>query len=93
MPKHIRNRDNRQHRMGSCDHLSGLEYAKCKAKELTGYHIRSPKQAMGWIIAILMIIILGLFSAHYFGYITLPGPLAGIPRKAAPASHLQYFFF
>jgi hypothetical protein len=92
MPKHIRNRDNRQHRMNDCSYLSGLDYIKCEAKKIQDSYT-SPKQAMGWIMAILMIIILGAVAAHYMGYITLPGPLAGIPRKAAPASHLQYFFF
>jgi hypothetical protein len=42
----------------------------------------------------LLLIVLIAAIAHYMGYITLPGPLADmIPRKAAPASHLQYFFF
>ena len=92
MPKHIRNRDNRQHRMKDCSQLSFLDRVNCEAENLKDRY-NTPKQAMGWIMAILMIIILGLFAAQYMGYITLPGPLAGIPRKSAPASHLQYFFF
>ena len=93
MPKHIRNRDNRQHRrMQDCSKLSGLEYGKCEYENLKAQY-NAPKQTIGWVIAILMLIILGVVAAHYMGYITLPGPLAGIPRKSAPASHLQYFFF
>jgi hypothetical protein len=62
--------------------------------KMTGKHIRTPSQSVtGWIMAILLLLVLGVFAAHYMGYITLPGPLGKIPRKAAPASHLQYFFF
>ncbi len=91
MPKHIRNRDHRRQE-DNCSHLSGFEYAKCKVNEMMPTN-PNPKQTMGWVIAILFIIILALFAAHYMGYMTLPGPLANLPRKVAPASHLQYFFF
>ena len=100
MPKHIR--DNRQ-RMDQCSHLSGTtDYIKCKATTMynqftnqPGMYIRSnPKQTMGTIFVLLLLLVAGLVAAHYMGYITLPAAVGNlIPRKAAPASHLQYFFF
>ena len=46
------------------------------------------------IMMAIIVLIIALVAAHYMGYITLPDFLADIlPRKAAPASHLQYFFF
>jgi hypothetical protein len=90
MPKHIRNRNNRQNKPAM--EKVGDELKMLSAK--MGYHIRAPSQSVGgWVMAILMILILGVVIAHYMGYITLPGPLGKIPRKAAPPSHLQYFFF
>jgi hypothetical protein len=89
MPKHIRNRDNRHYAREQTVMDKVNDYFVSFKKQ----YIRTPKQTMGWIMAILMIIILGVVAAHYMGYITLPGPLSGIPRKAAPPSHLQYFFF
>ena len=89
MPKHIRNRDNRHY----AREQSVMDKVNNYIDSFKKQHIRTPKQTMGWIMAILMIIILGVVAAHYMGYITLPGPLGKIPRKAAPASHLQYFFF
>jgi hypothetical protein len=42
------------------------------------------------IIAVILFILL----AHCMGWITLPACIADmLPRKSAPASHLQYFFF
>ena len=42
------------------------------------------------IIAVILFILL----AHCMGWITLPAFIADmLPRKSAPASHLQYFFF
>jgi len=93
MPKHIRNRDNRQHRINNCPCSTWDLRCKYENNCLVPHHIRTPKQTLGWIAAIIMIIILLVVVAHYFGYITLPGILGKIPRKAAPASHLQYFFF
>jgi hypothetical protein len=96
MPKHIRNRDNRNHRQEDCSQIREMygllstEYLNCINPLKSN---PSPTQAMGWVMAILFIIILALFAAHYMGYMTLPGPLANLPRKVAPASHLQYFFF
>jgi hypothetical protein len=46
------------------------------------------------IMLAIIILIIALIVANYMGYIELPSFLSDIlPRKAAPASHLQYFFF
>jgi hypothetical protein len=96
MPKHIRNRNH--HREEDCSQvremhgLFSTEYLKCINPIKNHISMRS-QSVTGWVIAILLILILALFAAHYMGYMTLPGPLANLPRKSAPAAHLQYFFF
>ena len=93
MPKHIR--DNKNYPQG----MTMMDKAKMKVEEIKaqgmGMYIRTnPKQAMGTVIILLLLVVLGLVAAHYMGYITLPAAVAKyVPRKAAPASHLQYFFF
>jgi len=56
-------------------------------------HIRSsPKMMLGMIFGFLLMVILILVALHYFRLYSFPF-LSFIPQKAAPASHLQYFFF
>ena len=93
MPQHIRNQQ--QHvrtkedtsMMGKDTSMMGQ--AKALYNQYMFKHI-STKQAMGTILTIFLMIILVVLALHYFRIITLPLP---VPQKAAPASHLQYFFF
>ncbi len=56
-------------------------------------HIRSsPKMMLGMIFGFILMVILILVALHYFRLYSFPF-LSFIPQKAAPASHLQYFFF
>ncbi len=58
-------------------------------------HIRSsPRQMLGTIIGLILIIMLVIVALHYFRLYSFPF-LSFIPQKSAPApaSHLQYFFF
>ena len=82
--------------------MTKIKYYWCRAKTSImgipkeGYRADAPKEndTMRKVLIALLLIVLIAIVAHYMGYITLPGPLADmIPRKAAPASHLQYFFF
>jgi hypothetical protein len=56
-------------------------------------HIRlTPPQCLGWVI-ITALLVVGLCYAFavYNGWVS--NPLKGMEAKAAPTSHLQYFFF
>ncbi len=56
-------------------------------------HIRSsPKMMLGMIFGFILMVILIVVALHYFRLYSFPF-LGFIPQKAAPASHLQYFFF
>ena len=94
MPKHIRH--------GVMDVVNttwdNMKEAVNKATAKEGYHGRREEdpKIMGLtkkqitIIAVILFILL----AHCMGWITLPACIADmLPRKSAPASHLQYFFF
>ncbi len=82
--------------------MTKLKYYWCRAKTSImgipkeGYRADASDEnnrLRNFLIALLILFLL-IGIAHYMGFITLPGPLADmIPRKAAPASHLQYFFF
>ncbi len=91
MPQHIRNQQ--QHVRQLPENIGQMPNSN-PLKDAFGkiMHI-STKQSFGTIVSILLfIILLGVLLAHYMGFITIPG-LEGKLRKAAPASHLQYFFF
>jgi hypothetical protein len=85
MPQHIRN----QQQHVRTQEPTATEKATAWVNKTFGYRI-STKQAMGTILTIFLMIILVVLALHYFRIITLPLP---VPQKAAPASHLQYFFF
>jgi len=86
MPQHIRNQ---QQHVRTKEDTSMMGQAKGLYNQYMPKHI-STKQAMGTILTIFLMIILVVLALHYFRIITLPLP---VPQKAAPASHLQYFFF
>ena len=83
--------------------MTKLKYYWCRVKTSImgipkeGYRADAPKEeknTMRNVLVALLLLMLIAAVAHYMGYITLPGAIADmIPRKAAPASHLQYFFF
>ena len=95
MPKHIRH--------GAWDKFKEaasetVDNARDYVNKATAKHIRMEEEPkiMGLtkkqiaIIAVILFILL----AHCMGWITLPSVIADmLPRKSAPASHLQYFFF
>jgi hypothetical protein len=87
MPQHIRN----QQQHVRTQQPTATQKATAWVNETFGTNYRiSTKQAMGTILTIFLMIILVVLALHYFRIITLPLP---VPQKAAPASHLQYFFF
>ena len=86
MPQHIRNQ---QQHVRTQEDTSMMGQAKALYNKTFGDRI-STKQAMGTILTIFLMIILVVLALHYFRIITLPLP---VPQKAAPSSHLQYFFF
>jgi hypothetical protein len=86
MPQHIRNQ---QQHVRTQEDTSMMGKATSLVNKTFGYRI-STKQAMGTILTIFLMIILVVLALHYFRIITLPLP---VPQKAAPSSHLQYFFF
>jgi len=94
MPQHIRNQ--KQHVRQMPENIGQMPTGTSLDKVLGKYispNFISTKQSFGTIVSILLfIILLGVLLAHYMGFITIPG-LEGKLRKAAPASHLQYFFF
>lgn len=88
MPQHIRNQQ---------QHVRTEESVMKKAEKAYNqlfHSIRmSSKQSMGvWIVVILFLAVLVAAGGHYMRYWTIP-KLDGVFQKAAPASHLQYFFF
>ena len=93
MPQHIRNQQKHVRTqedtamMGKDTTMMGK--AKAFYNKTVGDRI-STKQAMGTILTIFFMIFLVVLALHYFRIITLPLP---VPQKAAPSSHLQYFFF
>jgi hypothetical protein len=87
MPKHIR-QDMRQRREQPTP-LS--EKVADWIQEKTGYNM-TPKQSIIGFLIFVVIVVLALLAAHYFGYITIPG-MEGKLQKLAPSAHLQYFFF
>jgi hypothetical protein len=88
MPQHIRNQQ--QHVRTQQPTATEKATAWVNKTFDTNYSRISTKQAMGTILTIFLMIILVVLALHYFRIITLPLP---VPQKAAPASHLQYFFF
>jgi hypothetical protein len=85
MPQHIRNQHIRQEEPNPVVSWVNKTFG-------TNYHI-STKQSFGTIVSILLLlIILVAVAGHYMRFWTIPG-MEGSLQKAAPASHLQYFFF
>ena len=85
-PQHVRHNRNEATDMytKAVNYFKGMKGAE---------HIRSsPKMMLGMIFGFLLMVILILVALHYFRLYSFPF-LGFIPQKAAPASHLQYFFF
>ena len=87
MPKHIR-QDMRQRRQ---EPPTFLERAANWSNSTFGTNISTKESITGFLIFVV-IVVLALLAAHYFGYITIPG-MEGKLQKLAPSAHLQYFFF
>ena len=87
MPKHIR-QDMRQRRQ---EPTTLTERVTDWANSTFGTNI-STKQSITGFLIFVVIVVLALLAAHYFGYITIPG-MEGKLQKLAPSAHLQYFFF
>jgi hypothetical protein len=52
----------------------------------------TPKMCLGWVIVTVLIVVALCYAfAVYKGWVS--NPLKGMEAKAAPTSHLQYFFF
>jgi hypothetical protein len=98
MPKHIRHGAWDKFKEAASETVDNMKESLHKATAKEGYHGRMEEEPkiMGLtkkqiaIIAVILFILL----AHCMGWITLPAFIADmLPRKSAPASHLQYFFF
>ncbi len=90
MPKHIR-QDMRQRREQTLSQPTFLERVTNWSNSTFGTNI-SDKQSITGFLIFVVIVVLALLAAHYFGYITIPG-MEGKLQKLAPSAHLQYFFF
>ena len=98
MPKHIRHGAWDKFKEAASETVENAREYVNKATAKEGYRGRMEEEPkiMGLtkkqiaIIAVILFILL----AHCMGWITLPACFADmLPRKSAPASHLQYFFF
>lgn len=98
MPKHIRHGAWDKFKQAASETAANARDYVNKATAKEKFHGRMEEEPiiMGLtkkqiaIIAVILFILL----AHCMGWITLPSCIADmLPRKSAPASHLQYFFF
>lgn len=88
MPKHIR-QDMRQRRQ---EPTTLSEITTNWLNNTFGTKISPPANSIVGFLIFVVIVVLALLAAHYFGYITIPG-MEGKLQKLAPSAHLQYFFF
>ena len=101
MPKHIRHGIMDDIKQVATTTFDNAKEAINKATAKEGFHGRreeEPKVMFGLtkkqLMTAIIILIIFLVVAHYMGWIELPSFIADVlPRKAAPPSHLQYFFF